>query len=479
MKPQDLEAFDVERHDPEDFPGKTVEIYGTSYVIGPIIGHGEEKIVCFLTNLMSGLARHVIRIYRDKEESYAREMRSVKLRESKLAREEMIYDYMNVPHPTARIMLQTLAYEHEPYAELMNEARLLIEREKDDQALAVLDRILAQSPFHTDAMIKKAELYGRQEYGLQTAAALALSAFQVEPNFLPYMKAIIPLLIRAGDSANAERIYEVQQQKYPYFLGLSVPMIRMHLQAGRSDRAAIIRKNLPLDAWLEAGHGSEQSEIEDIDKNIVTALSADFRASHLMLEASRTVSGVMKQGLSQRQANIFDQSFELVQRALDLCPTDKIIQANAGLLLAARGIYEEAYSVLENAAKGLQDDAAGACAVNAAYCAIRAGHFTQALDTYLEAMQIIRSFAGSRPAIENIPRLAYWIDATGIPTYFDAEETTAVLERFISSAPSEESKAIAIFSDLLATYKRWMQQQKDETAFILAQKNIDVTEKRT
>ena len=63
-EPAHEQPLDLSEHSPEEYEGKSLDIYGTRYIVGRLLGHGEEKLVYSLINAESKLSLHVLRIRR-------------------------------------------------------------------------------------------------------------------------------------------------------------------------------------------------------------------------------------------------------------------------------------------------------------------------------------------------------------------------------------------------------------------------------
>lgn len=66
------EILDLQKHAPEEFPGKTIYIGEHTYLIGELLGEGGVKLVYQLINAKSGLCHFVIRIPIDQNLAYGK-----------------------------------------------------------------------------------------------------------------------------------------------------------------------------------------------------------------------------------------------------------------------------------------------------------------------------------------------------------------------------------------------------------------------
>ncbi len=66
------EILDLQKHAPEEFPGKTIYIGEHTYLIGELVGEGGVKLVYQLINAKSGLCHFVIRIPINQDLAYGK-----------------------------------------------------------------------------------------------------------------------------------------------------------------------------------------------------------------------------------------------------------------------------------------------------------------------------------------------------------------------------------------------------------------------
>jgi len=426
--------LELAEHDPEEYEGKYLDIHGVRYLVGPRLGHGEEKIVHALVNAESGLSLHVLRVYRSPERPWlGLDLVHWASRYSAATPGIAFADFMDVPCPGFRVELQ----ERFPATGDL----------PADAPLRLINNVLATGPAHTGALMAKAEWFARRPDGAAAATSIALRAVEIEPNYLPYLVRAVTLAIGSGDYAAAVTTHNLIKQRYDYHYATDLAMIELHLRFGEPAAAAAVRASYPIE--------EAPAVPADLDARICAALAGRLEADRLAAQACELLEGAD-----------YDRALSLVEAAVAACPESARMRANRGLLLALTGRPGEGAEELAAAAPALPPAGRIICMISEAYAHLRAGDLGRAADAHATALAWLGGLVDLQTLDgENFPRPARWIPLTGRPhpagTVAGAAEIVAAA---LEAAGPDGSEAAEYFAALLGFFRDHLVEQRKQFA---------------
>jgi Tfp pilus assembly protein PilF len=425
--------LELAEHDPEEYEGKYLDIHGVRYLVGPRLGHGEEKIVHALVNAESALSLHVLRVYRSPERPWlGLDLVHWVSRYSAATPGIAFADFMDVPYPGFRVELQ----ERFPAAGEL----------PADAPLGLINSVLATAPAHTGALMAKAGWFARRPGGEAAATSIALRAVEIEPNYLPYLVRAVTLAAGSGDYAAAVTTHNLIKQRYDYHCATDLAMIELHLRFGEPAAAAAVRASYPIE--------EAPAPPADLDARICAALAGRLESDRLAAQAHELLSGDQ------------DRALSLVEAAVAACPESARMRANRGLLLALTGRPAEGAEELAAAAPALPPAGRIICMISEAYARLRAGDLDRAADAHATALAWLGGLVDVETLDgENFPRHARWIPLTGRPhpagTVAGAAEIIAAA---LESAGPDAGEAAEYFGALLGFFRDHLAEQRKQFA---------------
>ncbi|MEV0981831.1 hypothetical protein [Streptomyces sp. NPDC049915] len=401
MTPREAtEPLDLDRHSPDEFEGKSVIVNGTAYRIAGFVGQGAEKVVHRLVNLRSGLAYHVIKVYRDQAlaDRYIDERRQG-YAQLKQYFSDHVPDYIIMYANNGWYELQdsiALLRFDDPAPQTREEfdaARAAVERQDADAALAHLDEILRINPFHTQALAESSEILVAQG---ERAEALAryYRAVTIEPNYCAYYKGLMQLTYQLGMPFLTLDAEQEMKRHFPYQEEMSEVTAAALLACGEPQAA------------IEVLTSCQRKDVDrDLASKVRTAaeslLDARRRAMHHWAAAGEAVV-----------ANQPEEAARALQAALGESPGDPWLLANKALL-AARAGSPGAEGELARAMAALRIDYHPACMTSLAYHAqLTAPGTPTALDALSAPAEPPSGFEGQRSGPTPAPALL-WLDLDG------------------------------------------------------------------
>ncbi|MFI5894678.1 hypothetical protein ACIA5D_31710 [Actinoplanes sp. NPDC051513] len=443
----DPERLDLAAHDPEEYEGKYLDIHDVRYLVGPLLGHGEEKIVHALFNAESKMSLHVLRVHRERVRPW-RDLDLIHSVERGFAGsgEVPFAAFMDVPYPGFWVDIQ----EREPPVD-GNGARTL----PGGASLSMINEVLAVNAAHTGALMAKAEWYARRPGGTAAATCFALRAVEIEPNFLPYLLRTVALAIESRDYAEAVATHTLIKQKYDYNRQADLSVAALHLAFGEPAAAAVVRARYPLEETP-----CDQATIDKLDEAICTALANRLESDRLGARAYGHLHGV------STTDDGYGRALADVEKAVAVHPESPRMQANRGLLLTLTGRHREGAEQLVEWAPALPMAARIICLISAAYAYLRAGDLARAAAahstalTWLGGLMDLEALDG-----ESFPRPAQWIPAGGRPhnagTAADAAE---IIAKTLEAAGTDEGEDVQYFAALLGFFRAHLAELEQQFA---------------
>lgn len=350
----DETLLDLVEHGPHQYEGKIVMLGGARYRVGPILGQGAERIVHPLTNTVSGLTLHVMKVFRDQQQ-IAKDAAARMLHEAEFRR----YFGTSVPD-------SWLEQSHNGWFEVQDATQALLPPRKPDpadlalgagaaaqedgrpaEALRHFLRALQQRPEHTHALVGAATLLAQLG---DPAEALALHqrALDVEPNYCAYYLSFVVIAYELKVPFMTVQAWEAMKQRFPYQESVDEVAAAAYLSCGEPDEA--------LEILADSGRTDMDEESITWIRERATALKTGRQHA---AAAWQTASAAVVAGDTSATREALDE-------AHSLDPADPWLAVNEALL-RLRSNQPNAQDMLAYALRFLPSQFHGPCLVTLAF----------------------------------------------------------------------------------------------------------------
>lgn len=397
-----MELLDLIRHDPEEYEGKVVIRKGCTYVVGPYLGSGAERITHKLINRASGLCLHVLKIWRQSTLGYIPSQARAMLAAGRTPE----FDFAKIIPVSIEIDLPGGQAEMQVYAGgskdpttaadvLTDNGDELLDRSMIREAIEAYEKALAKNPNHTHALVNLAAARAQMDDPV-TAYHTAAQARSIEPNYPLYHRACIQYLASQGLARLALDEFHSAQECFPNVFDFNDIGAQLLLICGQPESALACAEDCLLDS---ADKGA-------LVKKIRAAVEAKPKARVLMDEAR----SLLKHAEPHRVVALLEEAREIDQN-------DPLLVTNLGLALARAGRSGDAIPLLLHAATHGPPEWTKVCYANAAFCAMDQGQLHAAMALLEATMSRFDIELGGRVLqnlVADLPGRGIWVDDQSI-----------------------------------------------------------------
>jgi tetratricopeptide (TPR) repeat protein len=432
-----MQMLDLANDDPQEYCGKGIVIDGCTYEIGPELRSESATVIHVLKNVKSGLNLSVIAIRgvgTVAKSEFNREI-SAKAMAHALGIADIVPNIMMLKAGGALLYIKDYIGPYEsvqsPARKVMSAGDSLARNGKWQEAADAYGKVLAAYPFHTVALNNMAYALERMNR-MPEALQAQTKAVSIEPNYLPYLRALVGYAAAAGYLRYAVESYRNLKGKYDY------------------DES---RDSLAIEACLAIGQPEQALEIDE--KKIYGNRDAGLtQRITLALRAKEKSLSTVKKAKESLFGGSLESALDLLRKAYESYDSDPMLRVNLGLLLAANGEYDKAKGLLLSSVTNVPSKVAVSCLLNAAFACVRAGLHEEGIKLIAAGMQEFAWLAekGSGAQVD-LPSMAYWIDDEGSleAPYIDTLQIVAeLIEKSPPQMPVPESvvQLVTLYQEL-------------------------------
>lgn len=348
-----LEYLDLNKNDPEEYPGKLILWNGQLFIIGRYIATGLESIVHRLLHKESGSFDFVVKIKRFPEQYRAEHsldgvMRSI----SPVVLQTAL---LEVPGGIIEIQLAAVGGSV-AFQDLIEKAAGL--HSEPVKAIDVYKEILKNDPRHLTAIFNIGALFTSiGEYS--SAFQFFARAVAVDPYDLDSRMAAMKCATACAYCLAAINIFKSTKNLFPEAEDLDTTGIDIYLLFGRPEAALeVLERSRTLDA----------SEVNSTQAIVERDISLKKKANAL-LDAGQVGSPADGPRIP---------SLEALQQAYQIYDKDPVLAVNYALALRREGHYEEAVRILLSLVNCFSHYHGVCCVFNAAFGKIYAKDYGEA-----------------------------------------------------------------------------------------------------
>lgn len=384
-------------HDRDEYEGKLVDCHGATYVVGGLLGVGAERVVHSLINQQSGLSFLVIKVLKQPRPRglYTRQIAHLRT-DPALAR--VIPVTLEVDVPGGMVELQPNAgasSDPDPAADAIAAGYSAMSSEVPalDAAIGHFEAVLAQRPFHSEALYGLAHAQWRQDRPFDAFFAIDKAA-QIEPNLLRYRLTQIELALATQQAGYALDLFVQFERDFADVHDLDELGARVLSHVGQPD-AALRRIASAMVSDVQRAELRREAEI---------AVAARGQALAMMAGASEHVYA----GRWEAAASALLEAQRIYNRDPELCMNTAFAAIHSGDLRVCAGLMLHASSVVSDA---LQPT----CSANAGFALLLSDEFAGAMDILKITARRLQALHGAIPeSPDDLPGVGIWIDDDGL-----------------------------------------------------------------